>query len=80
MTVVFPGLQCDMTSVITSIGYEGLLGTEVLQSCLAHQFDLWTGSCGPMDSPHCSFISNGRRSACPRILRVREWYHRIVIS
>ena len=34
MTVVFPGLQCDMTLVIGNIGSEGLLGTEALQSCL----------------------------------------------
>ena len=26
MTVVFPGLQCDITLVISSIGSEGLLG------------------------------------------------------
>ena len=37
MTVVFPGLQCDMTLVIASTGSEGLLGTEALQSCLPHQ-------------------------------------------
>ena len=57
MTIVFPGLQCDML-VIASIGSEGLLGTEALQSCLPHQLDLRRGSCGPMDSPHCSNISN----------------------
>ena len=43
MTVVFQGLQCDMTLVIASIGSEGLLGTEALQSCLPHQLDLHTG-------------------------------------
>ena len=43
MTIVFPGLQCDMMLVIASIGSEGLLGTEALQSCLPHQFDLGTG-------------------------------------
>ena len=43
MTVVFPGLQCDMMLAIASIGSEGLLGTEVLQSCLPHQLDLCTG-------------------------------------
>ena len=37
MMVVFLGLQCDMTLVIASIGSEGLLGTEALQSCLPHQ-------------------------------------------
>ena len=40
---VFPGLQCEMMLVVASIGSEGLLGTEVLQSCLPHQFDLCTG-------------------------------------
>ena len=43
MTVVFPGLQCDMMLVITIIGSEGLLGTEALQSCLPHHLDLRTG-------------------------------------
>ena len=43
MSVVFPGLQCDITLVIASIGSEGLLGTEGLQSCLRHQLDLRTG-------------------------------------
>ena len=43
MTIVFPGLQCDMMLVIASIGSEGLLGTEALKSCLPHQLDLRTG-------------------------------------
>ena len=43
MTVVFPGLRCDMVLVVASIGSEGLLGTEALQSCLPHQLDLRTG-------------------------------------
>ena len=43
MSVVFPGLQCDMTLVIASIGFEELLATEALQSCLPHQLDLRTG-------------------------------------
>ena len=43
MTVVFPGLQCDMVLVIASVGSEGLLGTEALQSCLPHQLDLCMG-------------------------------------
>ena len=34
MTVVFPGLSCD---VVASIESDGLLGTEALQSCLPHQ-------------------------------------------
>ena len=43
MTIVFPGLQCDMVLVVASIGSEALLGTEALQSCLPHQLDLRTG-------------------------------------
>ena len=43
MSVAFPGLQCDMTLVIASIGSEGLLGTEALLSCLPQQLDLRTG-------------------------------------
>ena len=34
MTDVFPGLSCDMILVVASIGSDGLLGTEALQSCL----------------------------------------------
>ena len=41
LTIVFPGLSCD-------IGSDGLLGTEALQSCLPHQLDLRTGQCGRM--------------------------------
>ena len=43
ITVVFPGLSCDMMLVVASIGSDGLLGTEALQSCLPHQLDLRTG-------------------------------------
>ena len=43
LTVVFPGLGCAMLFVVASIGSEGLLGTEALQSCLPHQLDLRTG-------------------------------------
>ena len=43
MTVVFPGLSCDMLLVVASMGSDGLLGTEALQSCLPHQLDLRTG-------------------------------------
>ena len=42
VTVVFPGLSCDMLLVVASIGSDGLLGTEALQSCLPHQLDLRT--------------------------------------
>ena len=38
--VVFPGLQCNMCCVVVSIGSDGMLGTEALQSCLPHQLDL----------------------------------------
>ena len=43
VNVAFPGLQCDMCCVVASIGSDGLLGTEALQSCLPHQLDLRTG-------------------------------------
>ena len=43
LNVVFPGLSCDMLFVVDSIGSDGLLGTEALQSCLPHQLDLRTG-------------------------------------
>ena len=47
MTVVFPGLSCDMVLVmvlvVASIGLQGLFGTEALQSCLPHQLDLRMG-------------------------------------
>ena len=36
LDVVFPGLKCAMCCVIASIGSDGLLGTEALQSCLPH--------------------------------------------
>ena len=41
--VFFPGLSCDMLFVVASIGSDGLLGTEALQSCLPYQLDLRTG-------------------------------------
>ena len=43
LKVAFPGLQCDICCVVASIGSDGLLGTEALQSCLPHQLDLRTG-------------------------------------
>ena len=43
MSIVFPGLQCDMMLVIASIGLEGILGTEALPSCLPHQLGLCAG-------------------------------------
>ena len=42
LTIVFPGLSCDMF-VVASIGSDGRLGTEALQSCLPHQLDSHTG-------------------------------------
>ena len=43
LNVAFPGLGCDMCCVVASIGSDGLLGTEALQSCLPLQLDLRTG-------------------------------------
>ena len=43
MIVVFPGLSCNMVLVVASIGLEGLLVTEALQSCLHRQIYLRTG-------------------------------------
>ena len=43
LNVAFPGLQCDMCCVVASIGFDGLLGTEALQSCLPDQLDLRMG-------------------------------------
>ena len=43
MTIVFPGLSCDMLLAVASIGSDGLLGAEALQSCLPHQLDLRMG-------------------------------------
>ena len=43
LNIVFPGLSCDMLFVVASIGSDGLLGTEALQSCLPHQLDIQTG-------------------------------------
>ena len=43
LDVVFPGQRCGMCCVVASIGSDGLLGTEALQSCLPHQLDLRTG-------------------------------------
>ena len=43
LDVVFPGLKCNMCCVVASIGSDGLLGMEALQSCLPHQLDLRTG-------------------------------------
>ena len=43
MTIVFPGLSCDMLLVVASIISDGLLGTEALEPCLPHQLDLRTG-------------------------------------
>ena len=43
LNIVFPGLSCDMLFVVASIGSDGLLVMEALQSCLPHQLDLRTG-------------------------------------
>ena len=43
LSIVFPGLCCDMLFVVANVGSDGLLGTEALQSYLPHQLDLRTG-------------------------------------
>ena len=43
LSVVFPGLCCDMLFVVANIDSDGSLGTEALQSYLPHQLDLRTG-------------------------------------
>ena len=43
LSIVFPGLCCDMLFVVANIGSDGLLGTEALQSYLPHQLDLCMG-------------------------------------
>ena len=43
LSVVFPGLCCDMLFVVANIGSDGLLGMEALQSYLPHQLYLRTG-------------------------------------
>ena len=85
MTVVFPGLSCDMVFVVAGIGSEGLLGTEALQSCLPHQLDLRTGqyvplqdSCGRMVSQHYSYISSNSLLGLPPISPVPLFFLRIV--
>ena len=40
LTIVFPGLCCDMLFVVANIGSDALLGTEALQSYLPHQLVL----------------------------------------
>ena len=47
LNVVFPGLQCDMCCVVASMGSDGLLGTEALQSCLPHQLSYVRMTYGP---------------------------------
>ena len=73
MTIVFPGLQCDMLLVVASIGSEGLLGTDVLQSCLPHH--VWL-----MDSRHYNCTSNVRQFGLLRISRGHWWCLQIVKS
>ena len=43
LSIVFPGLCCDMLFVVANNGSDGLLDTEALQSYLPHQLDLRTG-------------------------------------
>ena len=62
MTVVFPGLSCDMILVVASIGSDGLLGTEALQSCSPHQLDVGGG---PVDAPVTSKEAGSSRGCSP---------------
>ena len=54
LSVVFPGLCCDMLFVVASIGSDGLLGTEALQSCLPHQLVCERDSCGRTVGLRCN--------------------------
>ena len=54
VTIVFPGLSCDMLLVVASIGSDGLLGTEALQSCLPHQLDYERGNYGQKVDQRCN--------------------------
>ena len=73
MTVVFLGIQCDMMLVIASIGSEGLLGTEALQSCLPHQLDLQTGQLWADGQSTLQLHISGRRSTPPAYTEIRWW-------
>ena len=52
LSIVFPGLCCDMLFMVANIGSDGLLGTEALQSCVRD-------NCGLMDGLHCSYTNSG---------------------
>ena len=59
LSVVFPGLCCDMLFVVANIVSDGLLGTEALQSYLPHQLDLrmgqlWAEGWSTLQLHHCS--------------------------
>ena len=58
MTFVYPGLSCDMVLVVASIGSEGLLGTEALQSCCPISSTFGRDSCGRMVNQRCSYINS----------------------
>ena len=49
-----------MILVVASIGSDGLLGMEALQSCLPHQLDLRTDNCGWRAGRRCSYINRDR--------------------
>ena len=68
MTVTFPGLKCDMVLVVASIGSEGLLGTEALQSMFASSAQS-PDNCGLMVSQRYSYINSGRLPERPLISR-----------
>ena len=80
MTVVFPRLQCDMTLVIASIGYEDSCELRRCNRVCLISWICERDSSGPVGNSHCSCISNVRRSEHQRIPRVHWLYHRIVKS
>ena len=78
LDVVFPGLKCIMCCVVASIGSDGLLGTEALQSCLPHQLDLRTGQLWAEGRAKLQIHQQKPTPkikwqwCCPRIVR---WWH-----
>ena len=50
MTIVFPGLRCDMVLVVASIGSEGLLGTEAFHRACCISSTSVRANCGLTDS------------------------------
>ena len=80
LVVFFPGLPCDMTLVIASIGSEGMLVKEALQSCLPHQLDLRTGQLWADGQSTLQLHEQVRMSGRPRLQKDRWSYHQTVKS